>query len=88
MVPVSIVRRKDTPTDGSAPLYLYAYGAYGHAIPPSFSASRLSLLDRGFIAAIAHIRGGDDLGYHWYEAGQAHAPDQHTSTTSWTWPGT
>ena len=69
-VPVSIVRRKETPTDGSAPLYLYAYGAYGHAIPPSFSASRLSLLDRGFIAAIAHIRGGDDLGYHWYEAGK------------------
>ena len=69
-VPVSIVRRKETPTDGSAKLYLYAYGAYGHAIPPSFSASRLSLLDRGFIAAIAHIRGGDDLGYHWYEAGK------------------
>ena len=69
-VPVSIVRRKNTPTDGSAPLYLYAYGAYGYAIPPSFSASRLSLLDRGFIAAIAHIRGGDDLGYHWYEAGK------------------
>ena len=69
-VPVSIVRRKDTPVDGSAPLYLYGYGAYGHAIPPSFSAARLSLLDRGFIAAIAHIRGGDDLGYHWYEAGK------------------
>ena len=69
-VPVSIVRRKDTSVDGSAPLYLYGYGAYGHAIPPSFSAARLSLLDRGFIAAIAHIRGGDDLGYHWYEAGK------------------
>ncbi len=69
-VPVSIVRRKDTPVDGSAPLYLYGYGAYGHSIPPSFSAARLSLLDRGFIAAIAHIRGGDDLGYHWYEAGK------------------
>ena len=69
-VPVSVVRRKDTPTDGTAPLYLYAYGAYGHAIAPAFSASRLSLLDRGFIAAIAHIRGGDDLGYHWYEAGK------------------
>ncbi len=66
-VPVSIVRRKDTPKDGSTPLYLYGYGAYGHAIPPSFSAARLSLLDRGFIAAIAHIRGGDDLGYHWSE---------------------
>ena len=69
-VPVSIVRRQGTPTDGSAPLYLYGYGAYGHAISPSFSTTRLSLLDRGFIAAIAHIRGGDDLGYHWYEAGK------------------
>ena len=69
-VPVSIVRRKDTPVDGSAPLYLYGYGAYGHAIPPSFSTARLSLLDRGFIYAIAHVRGGDDLGYHWYEAGK------------------
>ena len=69
-VPASIVRRKDTPTDGSAPLYLYGYGAYGFAMPPSFSTTRLSLLDRGFIFAIAHIRGGDDLGYHWYEAGK------------------
>ena len=69
-VPVSIVRRKDTPVDGTAPLHLYGYGAYGHAIPPSFSSARLSLLDRGFIAAIAHIRGGDDLGYQWYEAGK------------------
>ena len=69
-VPVSIVRRRDTPVDGSAQLYLYSYGAYGYAFPPSFSTSRLSLLDRGFIFAIAHIRGGDDLGYHWYEAGK------------------
>ena len=69
-VPVSIVRRKDTPVDGTAPLHLYGYGAYGHIVPPSFSTTRLSLLDRGFIAAIAHIRGGDDLGYHWYEAGK------------------
>ncbi len=69
-VPVSIVRGKDTPVDGTAPLYLYAYGAYGYAVPPSFSTPRLSLLDRGFIFAIAHIRGGDDLGYHWYEAGK------------------
>ena len=69
-VPLSIVRRKDTPVDGTAPLHLYGYGAYGHAIPPSFSSARLSLLDRGFIAAIAHIRGGDDLGYQWYEAGK------------------
>ena len=76
-VPMSIVRRRDTPVDGSAPLYLYGYGAYGFAIPPSFSTSRLSLLDRGFIFAIAHIRGGDDLGYHWYEAGKL---DRRTNT--------
>ena len=69
-VPVSIVRHKDTPVDGTAPLYLYGYGAYGYSVPPSFSTPRLSLLDRGFIFAIAHIRGGDDLGYHWYEAGK------------------
>ncbi len=69
-VPVSIVRRRETPVDGTAPLYLYGYGAYGIAMPPSFSTTRLSLLDRGFIFAIAHIRGGDDLGYHWYEAGK------------------
>ncbi len=69
-VPVSLVRRRDTPVDGTTPLYLYGYGAYGLAFPPSFSTTRLSLLDRGFIFAIAHIRGGDDLGYHWYEAGK------------------
>ena len=69
-VPASIVRRRDTPVDGSAPLYLYGYGAYGLTMPPSFSTTRLSLLDRGFIFAIGHIRGGDDLGYHWYEAGK------------------
>jgi len=76
-VPVSIVYRKDTPTDGSAPLYLYGYGAYGYGMSPSFSTTRLSLLDRGFIYAIAHIRGGDELGYHWYEAGKL---DQRTNT--------
>ena len=69
-VPVSIVRHKDTPVDGSAPLYIYAYGAYGYALSPYFSSARLSLLERGFIFAIAHVRGGDDLGYHWYEAGK------------------
>ena len=69
-VPVSIVRHKDTPVDGSAPLYIYAYGAYGSAVTPYFSSARLSLLDRGFIFAIAHVRGGDDLGFHWYGAGK------------------
>ena len=76
-VPVSLVRRRDTAVDGSAPIYLYGYGAYGLAIPPSFSTTRLSLLDRGFIFAIAHVRGGDDLGYHWYEAGKL---DRRTNT--------
>ena len=76
-VPASIVRRKGTPTDGTAPVYLYSYGAYGFAFPPSFSTSRLSLLDRGFIFVIAHIRGGDDLGYHWYEDGKL---DKRTNT--------
>ena len=69
-VPVSIVRHKDTSVDGSAPLYIYAYGAYGSGITPYFSSARLSLLDRGFIFAIAHVRGGDELGFHWYEAGK------------------
>ena len=69
-IPVSVVRRSDTAIDGNSPLYLYGYGAYGYAIAPSFSAARLSLLNRGFIYAVAHIRGGDDLGYHWYEDGK------------------
>ena len=69
-VPVSILYRKDTPLDGSAPVLLYGYGAYGISIPASFSTTRLSLVDRGFIYAIAHIRGGKDKGYHWYTDGK------------------
>ncbi|MES2066997.1 MAG: S9 family peptidase [Pseudomonadota bacterium] len=69
-VPVSIVYPADFPRDGSRPLFLYAYGAYGYAIPPGFSTGRLSLLDRGFAYAIAHIRGGDDLGQQWYLDGK------------------
>ncbi|MEP6012520.1 MAG: S9 family peptidase, partial [Parasphingorhabdus sp.] len=61
LVPVSLVYHNDTKIDGSAPLHLYSYGAYGYAVPPSFSTTRLSLVDRGFVYAIAHIRGGDDL---------------------------
>ena len=72
-VPVSIVRLKDSPKDGSGKLFLYGYGAYGYAIPPSFSTSRLSLVDRGFAYAIAHIRGGDDLGYQWFLDGKLKA---------------
>lgn len=69
-IPVSIVYRKDTSKDGSAPLHLYGYGAYGLGMSPGFSTSRLSLLDRGFIFAIAHIRGGDEMGYGWYQDGK------------------
>lgn len=64
-VPVSIVYKKGFKKDGNGPLYIYGYGAYGYAIPPGFSTLRLSLLDRGFAYAIAHIRGGDDLGQQW-----------------------
>ncbi|MFC7499207.1 S9 family peptidase [Enterovirga sp. GCM10030262] len=70
LVPVSVVSRKGFRKDGKGKLYLYAYGAYGHAIPPSFSTARLSLVDRGFACAIAHIRGGDDLGYGWFLEGK------------------
>ena len=71
MVPVSVVWRKDRQPGG--PLHLYGYGAYGIAIGPGFSTTRLSLVDRGFAYAIAHIRGGDDLGRAWYKAGKLEA---------------
>jgi len=77
MVPVSVVMRKDRKAilekagiEGAGPLHLYAYGAYGYAIPPGFSTTRLSLVDRGFAYGIAHIRGGDDLGRRWYLQGK------------------
>ncbi|NNK12003.1 MAG: S9 family peptidase [Flavobacteriaceae bacterium] len=69
-VPISLVYHKDTPLDGSSPLLQYAYGSYGATIDPSFSTTRLSLLDRGFIYAIAHVRGGEYLGRPWYEDGK------------------
>jgi oligopeptidase B len=69
-VPVSILMRRDLALDSSAPLLLYGYGAYGHAIEASFSSNRLSLVDRGFIYAIAHVRGGTDKGWRWYEDGK------------------
>lgn len=70
LVPVSVLYRKDTALDGSAPCLLYGYGAYGIAIPASFNTNCLSLVDRGFVYAIAHIRGGKDKGYAWYEDGK------------------
>jgi len=69
-VPLTILRRKTTPVDGSAPVLLYGYGSYGYALPASFSTVRLSLVDRGFIYVVAHIRGGADKGYQWYLDGK------------------
>ncbi len=69
-VPVSIVYRKGIRPDGSAPLLQYGYGAYGLSMDPVFSSARLSLLDRGFVYAIAHVRGGQEMGRRWYEGGK------------------
>lgn len=69
-VPVTLLYRKDTPLDGSAPCLLYGYGAYGITIPAGFNTNCLSLADRGFVYAIAHIRGGKDRGFSWYEDGK------------------
>lgn len=69
-VPISLVYRKGTPLDGSAPVYQYAYGAYGHATDPYFRSSIVSLLDRGVVFAIAHVRGGDEMGRDWYDSGR------------------
>ena len=76
-VPVTLLYRKDTPLDGSAPCLLYGYGAYGITIPASFNTNCLSLADRGFVYAIAHIRGGKDKGFAWYENGKM---DKKTNT--------
>jgi oligopeptidase B len=69
-IPISVVHRRDTPIDGTAPALLYGYGSYEISTDPSFRASRLSLLDRGFVFAIAHVRGGGEMGREWYEAGR------------------
>lgn len=69
-IPISVVRRKDTRIDGSAPLLLYGYGSYGHSIAVTFSSNRLSLLNRGVMYAVAHIRGGGELGKPWHDAGR------------------
>ncbi len=69
-IPVSLVYHKNTPPDGKNPLYLYGYGSYGICLDPYFSIARLSLLNRGFVYAIAHIRGGEELGFAWYDNGR------------------
>ena len=69
-IPISMVYRKGLKKDGKNPLLLYAYGSYGHSMDATFSSTRLTLLDRGFVFAIAHIRGGEDLGRQWYEDGK------------------
>lgn len=70
MVPITLLHRADFRRDGKAPLLLYGYGSYGHAIPTGFSSNQLSLVDRGFVYAIAHVRGGTDKGWHWYTGGK------------------
>jgi oligopeptidase B len=77
LVPLTILYRKDTPLDGTAPCLLYGYGSYGITIPASFNTNCLSLVDRGFVYAIAHIRGGKDKGYAWYDDGKR---DKKTNT--------
>jgi oligopeptidase B len=69
-VPISVVYRKDTALDGTSPMLLYGYGSYGMTMDPGFSPDRLSLLDRGFVYAIAHVRGGGELGKPWHDDGK------------------
>ncbi|WKS95253.1 S9 family peptidase [Riemerella columbina] len=76
-IPISLVYKKGTPLSAETPLLLYGYGSYGHTVDAAFSRLRLSLLDRGFVFAIAHIRGGEYLGRHWYEEGKL----QHKKNT-------
>ncbi len=93
-VPISIVARRDTPRDGTAPLVLYGYGSYEASMDPYFSIARLSLLDRGVVFAIAHIRGGGEMGRSWYENGKLLAKKntftdfiacaRHVVETGWT----
>ena len=69
-IPISVLYREDTPLDGSAPLYLYGYGSYGAVMESDFGSNRLSLVDRGFVFASAHVRGGMEMGWDWYEQGK------------------
>jgi oligopeptidase B len=70
LIPISLLHHKDTRIDGTAPALVYGYGAYGISIPAAFNSNRLSLVDRGFVFAIAHVRGGTEKGWRWYKAGK------------------
>ncbi len=95
-IPISVVHRGDVALDGTAPCLLYGYGAYEHSVDPVFSTFRLSLLERGFVFAIAHVRGGGELGRRWYEEGKLLAKPNtftdfvacahHLVDTGWTSP--
>ena len=83
LIPVTLLRRRDTPTDGSAPVLLYGYGAYGITLPADFRTARLSLVDRGFIWATADVRGSMAKGYQWYLDGKLDKKtNKQTNTTS------
>lgn len=93
-IPVSVLHRKDSPPGPDTPCLLYGYGAYGMSMPAAFSANRLSLVDRGFVYAIAHIRGGTEKGWRWYRTGKLKqkpntftdfiAAGEHLAATGWT----
>ena len=91
-IPISLVYRTDTPLDGSAGCLLYGYGAYEISVSPSFSIARLSLLDRGYIWAVAHVRGGGELGRSWYTGGRLEAkensPTSSAAHATWCRPAT
>ena len=78
-VPISLAYRKGLQRDGANPAFLYGYGAYGANVEPRFQSQRISLLDRGFVVALAHVRGGSEMGRAWYENGQGAAQAQHAS---------
>ncbi|HVD73854.1 MAG TPA: prolyl oligopeptidase family serine peptidase, partial [Xanthobacteraceae bacterium] len=96
-IPISLLYRKDVAVDGTAPCLLYGYGAYGMSIPASFSSGRLSLVDRGFVYAIAHVRGGSEKGWRWYREGKLArkmntftdfiAVSEYLSKNGWCAPG-
>jgi oligopeptidase B len=96
-IPITLLWHEQTPLDGSAPLVLYGYGSYGHGIPAAFAENRLSLVERGFVYAIAHVRGGKEKGYAWYTSGKLMAKKntfsdfircaEHLCETGYTSPG-